>query len=214
MSCRAVLLSCRAVSLSSCSLPYNPFCATFLAASVQPARRAWVRSQYRYEGKAPGTIMIIIREITQQDNAAMKEIIQDSLEAHGLDIPGSAYFDPQLGELFQFYDRLPGAHYWVVEMEDVVVGGVGIAPFGDIGGVCELQKLYLRPKAQGRGLSRKLMDEALIFAARHYEQCYLETMHSLTTACILYRKYGFRLLSEPLPGSGHSAMDAWYLKDL
>ena len=158
--------------------------------------------------------MIIIREIAQHDDAVMKEIIQNSLEAHGLAIPGSAYFDPQLNELSQFYSGLPGACYWVVEMAGMVVGGVGIAPFGETGNVCELQKLYLHPKAQGLGLSRKLMDEALTFATTHYGKCYLETMHSLTTAGILYRNYGFRLLPEPLPGSGHSAMDAWYLKDL
>ena len=158
---------------------------------------------------------MIIRPIEERDNAAVREIISDSLESHGLAIPGSAYFDPQLGELTQFYDSLPHACYWVVEVDGSVVGGVGIAPFGtDATTICELQKLYLRPEVQGRGLSRLLMDQALIFAARYYKQCYLETTHSLRTACILYEKYGFRLLPEPLPGSEHSAMDAWYLKDL
>ncbi len=158
---------------------------------------------------------MIIRPIEQRDNASVREIIRESLESHGLAIPGSAYFDPQLGELAQFYDRLPHACYWVVEVDGRVVGGVGIAPFGTgTATICELQKLYLRPEVQGRGLSRLLMDQALTFAARHYGQCYLETTHSLRTACILYEKYGFRLLPEPLPGSEHSAMDAWYLKDL
>lgn len=157
---------------------------------------------------------MIIRPIEERDNASVTAIIRESLESHGLAIPGSAYFDPQLGELAQFYDSLPHACYWVVEADGRVVGGVGIAPFGPTTTVCELQKLYLRPEVQGRGLSRLLMDEALTFAARHYEQCYLETTHSLRVACILYEKYGFRLLSEPLPGSEHSAMDAWYLKNL
>lgn len=160
---------------------------------------------------------MITRPIEQRDNAAVREIIRESLESHGLAIPGSAYFDPQLSELAQFYDSLPHAGYWVVEVEGRVVGGVGIAPFDTTPfgtAICELQKLYLRPEVQGRGLSRLLMDEALSFAARHYGQCYLETTHSLRTACILYEKYGFRLLPEPLPGSEHSAMDAWYLKDL
>ena len=58
------------------------------------------------------------------------------------------------------------------------------------------------------------METALSFASKHYEKCYLETMHELKTACILYEKFGFTLLPEPLPGSEHSAMDAWYLKVL
>ena len=40
-------------------------------------------------------------------------------------------------------------------MEGEVVGGVGIAPFNEQAQVCELQKLYLSPKAQGLGLSKE-----------------------------------------------------------
>jgi putative acetyltransferase len=157
---------------------------------------------------------MMIREMKKEDNAKVKEIIQDSLKSLGLAIPGSAYFDPQLGNLHEYYHDLKHANYWVVEMEGEVVGGVGIAPFNEHDKVCELQKLYLRPQAQGLGLSTKLMETALSFASKHYEKCYLETMHELKIACILYEKFGFTPLPEPLPGSEHSAMDAWYLKDL
>jgi putative acetyltransferase len=157
---------------------------------------------------------MIIREIKKGDNAKVKEIIQDSLKSLGLAIPGSAYFDPQLNDLHQYYNNLKHANYWVVELDGEVVGGIGIAPFSEQDKVCELQKLYLSPKTQGLGLSKKLMETALSFASKHYEKCYLETMHKLKTACILYEKFGFTLLQEPLPGSEHSAMDAWYLKDL
>ncbi|MFJ7915637.1 MULTISPECIES: GNAT family N-acetyltransferase [unclassified Lysinibacillus] len=157
---------------------------------------------------------MIIREIKKEDTAKVKEIIQDSLKSLGLAVPGSAYFDPQLNDLYQYYNNLKHANYWVVELDGEVVGGIGIAPFSEQDKVCELQKLYLSPKAQGLGLSKKLMETALSFASKHYEKCYLETMHELKTACILYEKFGFTLLQEPLPGSEHSAMDAWYLKDL
>ncbi len=157
---------------------------------------------------------MIIQEIKKEDNAKVKEIIQDSLESLGLAVPGSAYFDPQLNDLYQYYNNLKHANYWVVELDGEVVGGIGIAPFSEQDKVCELQKLYLSPKVQGLGISKKLMETALSFASKHYEKCYLETMHELKTACILYEKFGFTLLQEPLPGSEHSAMDAWYLKDL
>jgi len=155
-----------------------------------------------------------VRPIKKADNAQIKAIIQDSLKSLGLDIPGTAYFDPQLGELFQYYSQLPHAGYWVVESEGQIVGGIGIAPFNMEEKICELQKLYLIPDAQGLGISKKLMETALAFAYEHYDSCYLETMHKLKTACVLYEKYGFHLLTEPLPGSEHSAMDAWYLKKL
>ncbi|WP_440898768.1 GNAT family N-acetyltransferase [Bacillus cereus] len=155
---------------------------------------------------------MIIREMKKEDNAKVKEIIQDSLKSLGLALPGTAYFAPQLNDLHQYYNNLEHANYWVVEMEGEVVGGIGIAPFNEHDKVCELQRLYLIPKAQGLGFSKKLMETALSFASKQYDKCYLETMHELKTACILYEKFGFILLNEPLPGFEHATMNAWYIK--
>lgn len=157
---------------------------------------------------------MIIRDITKEDNGKVKAIIQNSLKSLGLAIPGTAYFDPQLNNLAHYYTSLHHANYWVVEYEGEVVGGIGIAPFNEQDKVCELQKLYLAPQAQGLGFAKKLMETALSFASQHYTKCYLETQHDLKAACRLYEKFGFILLSEPLPGSEHSAMDAWYIKEL
>lgn len=156
-----------------------------------------------------------IREIEEKDNKALEQIIKESLESFELDIPGTAYFDPQLGSLAQFYSQQTNAKYWVlVDEQDRVAGGVGIAPFGSGTGICELQKLYIRPDAQGKGLSKQLMKTALDFAREHYTYCYLETMAKLQTANLLYFKLGFRQLEKPLEGSEHGTMDAWYMKEL
>lgn len=156
-----------------------------------------------------------IREIEEKDNSTMEQIIKRSLESFELNIPGTAYFDPQLGSLAQFYKQQSNAKYWVVVNEqDAVVGGVGIAPFGLKRDICELQKLYISPEVQGMGLSKDLMKVALGFARLHYTHCYLETLDKLQTANLLYTKLGFQQLDSPLDGSEHSAMDAWYMKKL
>ncbi|MDW0108704.1 GNAT family N-acetyltransferase [Sporosarcina aquimarina] len=156
-----------------------------------------------------------IREIEEPDNRAMESIIKKSLESVGLDIPGTAYFDPQLGELAHYYQQQDHAQYWVLlDEQEAVVGGIGIGPYDEENGICELQKLYIAFEAQGKGYSKELMKTALNFAGRHYSACYLETSTKLATANLLYSKFGFRLLDEPLDGSEHGAMDAWYLKDL
>lgn len=155
-----------------------------------------------------------IREIEERDNRAMESIIKKSLEVVGLDIPGTAYFDPQLGELAHYYQQQDHAQYWVLLDGHEVVGGIGIGPYDEKNGICELQKLYIASEAQGKGYSKELMKPALDYAKRHYTSCYLETSTKLTTANLLYSKFGFRLLDEPLDGSEHGAMDAWYLKDL
>lgn len=159
--------------------------------------------------------MMQIREMEEKDNQTMEQIIKRSLESFNLDIPGTAYFDPQLGSLAQFYREQPNAKYWVaVNEQDEVVGGVGIAPFGQKSGICELQKLYITPEAQGMGLSKELMKVALDFAKEHYTHCYLETLKKLQAANLLYIKLGFQQLERALDGSEHSAMDAWYIKEL
>ena len=98
--------------------------------------------------------------------------------------------------------------------KDEVLGGVGIAPFGQKTGICELQKLYITSEAQGMGLSKELMKVALDFAKEHYTHCYLETLKKLQVANLLYIKLGFQQLEKALDGSEHSAMDAWYIKEL
>ncbi|TFJ94773.1 GNAT family N-acetyltransferase [Lentibacillus salicampi] len=156
-----------------------------------------------------------IREIEKKDDQSMAQIIKRSLESFDLDIPGTAYFDPQLRNLAQFYKQQANAKYWVaVNEQDEVVGGVGIAPFWEKDGVCELQKLYVAPAAQEMGLSKELMNEALTFSRQYYTYCYLETMEILKAANNLYTQFGFQQLESPLDGSTHNTMDTWFLKEL
>lgn len=153
---------------------------------------------------------MILREMTKEDNQGVKELIQRSLKSLGLDKPGTAYYDPELNDLFGFYQKEIKGNYWVIEEEGLIVGGVGIASFSQ--SVCELQKLYVDASVQGKGLAKSLMDQALTFAMENYEACYLETHSDLGAACRLYDSYEFDLLKAPLDGSVHSAMDKWYLK--
>lgn len=156
----------------------------------------------------------IIREMEARDDKVIESIIKQSLEQHGLNHEGTAYTDPQLSKLSAYYQARPLDKYWVVEMDGKVVGGVGIGEYNQEQSICELQKLYLAPEAQGNGLSKELMETALAYASLHFKQCYLETRHEMEAASRLYEKYGFHLLEKALIGSEHSAMDRWYIKAL
>ncbi|GIO24963.1 GNAT family N-acetyltransferase [Oceanobacillus sp. J11TS1] len=158
--------------------------------------------------------MIKIRGIKEQDDVIMESIIKHSLETHGLDQEGTAYTDPQLSALTAHYTARPLDKYWVIELDSEVVGGIGIGMYDQEKEICELQKLYLAPKALGKGLANELMKTALSYASVHFKRCYLETRHELEAASKLYEKYGFERLDAPLEGSNHSAMDRWYIKDL
>ncbi|WP_099223785.1 GNAT family N-acetyltransferase [Listeria costaricensis] len=151
-----------------------------------------------------------IREITAQDNPAIERVIRDVLIEYQLDRPGTAWEDASLSQLSDYYEQ-DGRAYWVIEVAGEIVGGVGIGPFGDAG-VAELQKLYLKKEARGKGYAGQLVERALDFAASHYKACYLETVKEMDAARRLYLRNGFVELASPLAGSVHHSMDRWYLK--
>jgi len=138
-----------------------------------------------------------LRVMTQNDNLAVKRLIQESLELVGFNLPGTAYYDPQLADLYSYYTQTPNSRYWVVVDQGAIIAGVGIADF-DYEGTCELQKLYVHQDYQGQGLSKTLMTTALDYAQTAYQACYLETHTDLVAACRLYEAYGFDLLPAPI----------------
>lgn len=157
-----------------------------------------------------------IRPIKEGDNPMLAAIIRKNLEKYRLDIPGTAYFDPQLECLYQYYAAEPYKRAYLVaaDCKGKVLGGVGIAEFEGFVACAELQKLYLSDQAKGMGLGRRLLEEALRLAAeKGYRSIYLETHSRLTEAVSLYKKAGFVQI-EPPPCVMHSTMDLFYKKEL
>lgn len=157
-----------------------------------------------------------IRPITTADDAQMAALVQANLKAHGLDIPGTAYFDPQLAHLSRFYAEKPAQRaYWVAADDaGTVLGGAGLAEFDGLEGCAEMQKLYLADAAKGHGLGTKLVRLVEDGArALGYRRLYLETHTNLVAACRMYEKLGFSVIDRPA-GVQHGAMDRFYLKEL
>lgn len=178
--------------------------------------------------------MIKIRPIAREDEPVIAAIIRSVLEESHLDVPGTAYFDPELDYMYDYYQKLVDSAYRVVEDHGHLVGGVGLGllsgslelPFKGhselsaekatkVVKVGELQKLYLLPEARGKGYSRRLMDTVTAFAVEMgYDFLYLETIRRLETAIVLYEKLGYRFLYEPLLPGDHILMDTFMMKDL
>ena len=158
---------------------------------------------------------MIIRAIEPRDDAAMAAIVRRSLEAHGLNVPGTAYFDPELDHLSAHYGAATDRTYFVAEKDGEVVGGAGCSPVPGADGVAELQKLYVAAAWRHRGIARGLtaaVEEVARTAG--FSTLYLETHHDLVAAVALYRALGYRESGEPLPSSPHTAMDVFFEKSL
>ena len=156
------------------------------------------------------------RLITPSDDFTIAEIIRFNLKKFNLDVPGTAYFDPELEHLSRYYSDSPDKRaYFIAEDEsNQIIGGIGVAEFENIDMCAEIQKLYLTDAAKGKGTGKMLMQTAELFAKEAgYQKLYLETHSKLITAIKLYEKLGFREIERP----GfvlHSTMNKFYLKNL
>ena len=98
-------------------------------------------------------------------------------------------YDEELAHLEVKYGPPDGRLYILME-DGAALGCVGLRRISDAD--CELKRLYLRPTARGRGLSRLLMDRVVADArAIGYSRMLLDTLPFLRAARGLYREYGF-----------------------
>ena len=157
---------------------------------------------------------VTIREIKDQDNAAVEAIIRSCLKEYGGDREGTAWCDPDLGRFSEIYGE-PEMRYWVAEDHaGRILGGAGFGPLPGEEGVCELQKMYTLPEARGTGIAHRLVETVLQHAADHYALCYLETFGNMSRAQSFYRKHGFEQTDQPMGSTGHISCDVFFTKRL
>ncbi len=157
-----------------------------------------------------------IRPIIPSDDPKIAAIIRSNLEEFHLDIPGTAYFDPELNCLSRYYDAEPDKRAYFIALDDRenVIGGVGIAEFTGFAHCAEVQKLYLANTAKGHGYSKLLMGTVEDFARKAgYHSLYLETHANLGAAICLYERLGYERIEKPA-AVVHSMMDYFYIKKL
>ena len=158
--------------------------------------------------------MPVIRKIKETDNAAVAALVRDNLEAVGLDIPGTAYFDEGLDHLSDSYTDEKSGYFVLEDDEGEVIGGIGFAGFDAMKDTAELQKLYLKESAKGSGLGYKLIDHVENGMRKAgYKYSYLETHDVLQAAIHLYEKSGYEEIERPKE-IGHSTMNRFFLKTL
>jgi putative acetyltransferase len=159
---------------------------------------------------------ILIRSIQPGDNAAIANIIRQTLLEFGANHPNTVYYDDSTDHLFEVFQSEPRSAYFIAEKNAAVIGGAGIFPTDGLPeGTCELVKMYLSPAARGLGLGRNMIDRCLATAKeKGFTSIYLETMPELKKAVSVYEKFGFIFLDGPIGNSGHSGCDIWMRKQL
>ncbi|WP_428447913.1 bifunctional helix-turn-helix transcriptional regulator/GNAT family N-acetyltransferase [Photobacterium nomapromontoriensis] len=145
----------------------------------------------------------LLRPRTPLDNAAMATIVRRVSAEYNL-MPDQGYdtADPTL-DSFSTTNTDDDSAFWVIERNNRILGGGGIAPLIGEPGICELQKMYFLPELRGRGLARRLAVTALKFARQHgFHGCYLEVTENRTEAITLYESLGFIHISQAMGTAG------------
>lgn len=154
--------------------------------------------------------------LTPEYDAALAALIRHNLKAHGLDIPGTVYFDEGLEHLSEYYSAKPDRRVYFILLDDdgALAGGIGLAEFSLFDNCAELQKLYLGDAVKGRGLGYRLIERVEDAAReRGYRRIYLETHTNLRAALHIYEKSGYVAIDKP-EAVVHATMNRFFIKEL
>ena len=170
--------------------------------------------------KAPQRIetkkgIFFIRPIEPADNPVIRDIVVNTLLEFGASGDGFACNDPETSQMYEAYQQTGRVYYVIVNEQDEVLGGGGVAPLKGSTEICEFVKMYYRQEIRGLGLGKILLNLCLDDArAMGYQQIYLETLERMDAARALYEKTGFKQIETPVGATGHFSCDAFYLMDL
>jgi putative acetyltransferase len=157
---------------------------------------------------------IELRLLEPTDVPALLTIIADSRAEYGI-AAKAPLLEPADQALFETYQRQRSL-YFVATLDGEILGGAGVAPLNGADPLtCELQRMYLRADARGRGIGEALLRRCLA-AARQllFVRCYLETVKQMQPALKFYSRHGFCELKSRLGDTGHQHNDRWLMRAL
>ena len=151
-------------------------------------------------------------EITEasntEDYAAGKVLIEEYAADLGVDL-GFQNFPKEIANLSERYGP-PHGCLLLARIDGETVGCVAVRQQDTT--VCEMKRLYVKPKYRGAGLGRRLAESAIRYGQQlNHPRMVLDTLPNMTEAQSLYRSLGFREVegyySNPLHGVRYFARE-------
>ncbi len=135
--------------------------------------------------------------------ASVAELFREYAQSIGFD-PCFQNFDRELAQLPGDYAP-PQGRLLLADFGGDTAGGVALDPWEP--GICEMKRVYVRPRFRGKGLGR-ILAETVIAEARTtgYQRMRLDTVAPVMLDAVApYRKLGFREIAlyrtNPMPGT-------------
>ncbi|HEY0005704.1 MAG TPA: GNAT family N-acetyltransferase [Pyrinomonadaceae bacterium] len=132
---------------------------------------------------------VSFRPATNDDLDRITKHISGILSEYGLNFEPEAK-DADLKDIEGNYQERGGLFEIMEDAEGNLLGTVGLYPLDQES--CELRKMYLAPKARGRGLGKQALERTINQArALGFKIVTLETVSVLKEAINLYTRFGF-----------------------
>ena len=135
---------------------------------------------------------ITYRTINQSDDNDLALIIKSTLIEYNSATDGTVFTDEGTNALSTTFTD-PRSRYFVAYSGEELLGGAGINLLpGESDEVCELQRMFLKPAARGKGIGKKLMVWLAQKAKQKgYQIIWLDAMDYQPQAFQFYKKQAF-----------------------
>ncbi|QQG48694.1 MAG: GNAT family N-acetyltransferase [archaeon] len=133
----------------------------------------------------------IVHAETKGQIRTARDLFSEYGKSLGIDL-SFQNFEEELNSLPGDYSP-PNGVLLIALLDGEPAGCVALRKLGADGKVCELKRLYVRPKFRGRSLGRRLAESVIAEASRlRYEVMRLDTLRTMNEAIMLYTSLGFR----------------------
>lgn len=125
-------------------------------------------------------------------------LIHRQAELYNLEYGWNARFEALLARIYANFIELESEAkaLWIAEIDGAIAGSAAVVPAGEPG-VAKLRTLYAEPRFRGRGVGRRLVEEAITFARQTgCGRMTLWTHDCLVAARRIYEAAGFKCTSE------------------
>lgn len=156
------------------------------------------------------SIISIASAYFPDEGEVVRVLFKEYVDTLGVDLSFQG-FNAELANLPGKYSAPVGGVLIARNSEDYPVGCIALRA-SEVGGVCEMKRLYVRPQARGHALGYRLAVAMMEYArTAGYTRVVLDTLASMQTAQKLYARLGFEEIEpyyeNPVPGTLYLGRD-------
>ena len=162
--------------------------------------------------------VLYIRQYLLADQVQVQELFASGLIEFSGDVEHEVrkYVDNSLkddmGDIPAHYLSNPKSNFWVAELDNQLVGIVGIQPTDEVE-EAELRRMSVSSSVRRQGIGRRLLETTEEFCREQgYRRICLSTVDMLKPALVMYRGNGYTTVKEePYGGLDHRPIIVHYL---